>query len=203
MEDGTQTCVSLNLFWFFFNTVTKAQYIFFLGLLLTSEVARKTPTTQSKCPSATSSSHQSSLSPWFDDESTEGSKNTPLPAAQHWQISSVQLLKPQTHTRVELTAFLVGQTSWKRLSSLPKPPGWARLAQFRGRGQVTKKNKSRNWFGICFGFVGLVCRAFLPLQGYSESILSSLIQNSANMREEVAPGQIPEPLWSRTALERW
>lgn len=150
----------------FFITVTKAQYIFFLHLLLTSEVAKKTPITQSKCPSATSLSHQSSLSPRFDDESTEGSRNSPLPAAEHRQISSLQLLKPQTHTRVALTAFLAGSTSWKRLSSsLPQPPGSARLAQlFRAGGAGHKENKSRNWFGIflfvCLLFVGFVWSFF-------------------------------------------
>lgn len=125
------------------------------------------------------------------------SSNIPLPAAEHCQIASLQLLKPQTHPRVALTAFFAGSTSWKRLSSsLPKPPGSARLAQlFMGKGQVTKKNKSRNWFGIfllLFGWVLLGLFGFLfSFAGLFLIHVNSLIQNSANGMEGVAWGQTP------------
>lgn len=112
VEDGAGECLNLSCF---FHYCDKGLFFFsLLYLLLTSEAARKTPITQSKSPSATSpSSHRSSLGPprHLGLMVKQVSSNIPLPAAEHCQIASLQLLKPQTHPRVALTAFFAGSTS--------------------------------------------------------------------------------------------
>jgi len=156
-------CACLNLFWlFFFITVTKPQCIFFLRLLLTSEVARKTPIAQSKRPLASSLSHESSLSPWFDDESTDGAE-TPLcqqqsPDRQAHSSSQSHRLTLESHRQL-LQAVPAERGFLLPCPNHPDQPGWHNYSWGRSRWQRKTHQETD------LGFICLVFLLFVWFRG--------------------------------------